>query len=536
MSDVEGTKKFIHDAISEVNQMYNELSNKVENATQWIEKVDMDFISLRKKNDIHREFCVEKLSLLAETNPQQSHHLLTDKDGEIDSEITKIQMANCELLDFLETIKALLKEISQDSDLLYRKLESIDEHILNHEINSDEFSRDLASVEDSFIQCFESLNPHKERLRILLPDIISYQEEISSWNDALRKPEIITIPPARLQTLWTHLSGRVNFDTGTIRHFADDVLTVFDIYQLKCIVDMQPMTDVTVIECWKQIRFAFWKLKKEATKIHGNIWETTFGEVMNQLEHEICWAITSAELVSVIRFLEKLDVPRIDYSAQYLVDFTKSDLRGMKRPSTDHFCYTCDVEEALDYVRVHGIETEQARPFLDMCEEYVAPKNSSNLGYIRTVEKMDTLEESLQVVERHPVAASIPIFEPEYIEIKDKIYRGPTSRISKYRSMHAGNITGGGEENGEKYVWLRTSHGKMIGVHGYLKVSTEVMAMCITRGNYEGFIEHPFPLLTSFVYPTMLTKEEEDTRRKKAIQASRKEEVRSDVTVPSKKV
>ncbi|CAH2067273.1 unnamed protein product [Thlaspi arvense] len=305
---------------------------------------------------------------------------------------------------------------------------------------------------------------------------------------------------------------------------------------------MRPVTNITVLECWKRIHFALWRVQKGVMNLNGNLWEDRFDDVVDQLQHgidisylnftiviylnkeicqtfylifllEICWAITSSELVSVIRSIMGLDTERVNYSAQYLVDFTRPHLRLREREG--HYCYTCHVEEALKYVETHGIETQNIRPL--QCKANVQEKSSSaRLGYIGNVVKVRGLEAALEVVERHPVATSIPIFEPEYSLIGEKIYRGPTSRLSKYKSMHAGNITGGGvTDDGEKFIWFRSSHGKELGRFGYLKVSVEMMGCCLTRNEHDDFIEHPFPLVSQFVYPEMLSQAEEDGKRRR---------------------
>lgn len=97
------------------------------------------------------------------------------------------------------------------------------------------------------------------------------------------------------------------------------------------------------------------------------------------------------------------DNPRINYSTQYLVDFTKTDLRSIERYGS-HFCYIYLVEETLNHVRKHEIENEEAHLVAQtLCKADVPSKSSSNLGFC---------------------------------------------------CMHTRNILGAGEENGEKFIWL----------------------------------------------------------------------------------
>lgn len=72
--------------------------------------------------------------------------------------------------------------------------------------------------------------------------------------------------------------------------------------------------------------------------------------------------------------------------------------------------------------------------------------------------------------------------------------------------MQAINITGTGEENREKYIWVRSSHDAYFGINRYLRVSVGIMMMCFTTGNYGAFIEFTFPLISDFVYSSLLSR------------------------------
>lgn len=95
------------------------------------------------------------------------------------------------------------------------------------------------------------------------------------------------------------------------------------------------------------------------------------------------------------------------------------------------------------------------------------------------------------------------------------MYSGPTSPLSHYVTMHAINFAGAGkEENGEKYLNTRSSHGEDFGNNGYFKICFELLMICLTRGHHMRYLEDPFLLTGQYVYPKLLTKEEEEVKKK----------------------
>lgn len=81
--------------------------------------------------------------------------------------------------------------------------------------------------------------------------------------------------------------------------------------------------------------------------------------------------------------------------------------------------------------------------------------------------------------------------------------------------MHAINLLGAGvDENGEKYLTGRSSHGTGFGKDGNFKMSIELMMICLTRGKHGMYLEHPFSLVGEFVYPRLSSPEEEEIKRK----------------------
>ncbi|XP_010451343.1 PREDICTED: cathepsin R-like [Camelina sativa] len=251
-------------------------------------------------------------------------------------------------------------------------------------------------------------------------------------------------------------------------------------------------------------------------------WLELMGPVKDQGTHVVCWALVAAEMVSAIRYLKKYDTVKTEYSLQDIVDFTNPEKRAQK--GGPHYCYPWYVHKGLEYVSRAGIQREEARPFhRDHCEKDVPPRNPVRLGYIREAVQLKTIEDALVVLLEHPVAGGIPLFSPEYANIKDELFQGPTAQLSTFTGMHAVTIVGANEENGEKYVRVRSSHGKTIGKDGNLKVSIEIMIVCLTPPD-PGCVNDPFypymyypypqPLLSGFTYPTLLSKEEENVRKK----------------------
>ncbi|ESQ46537.1 hypothetical protein EUTSA_v10000455mg, partial [Eutrema salsugineum] len=219
----------------------------------------------------------------------------------------------------------------------------------------------------------------------------------------------------------------------------------------------------------------------QMSMIKDDLWSEKMGPVKQQGNHDCCWAVASAEVVSNVRHELGHDTTYVEYSVQYLVDFTRPELRRLSR-KTAHFCYPLHVKKALDFISQKGIEREDARPFSkDVCKEDVSPVQPSNvLAYIKEAITVDKVDEVVEILRKHAIACDIPIFEPEYSGIEDKIYRGPTSRISRYVAQHSGNLVGGGIDDGEKYLRFRSSHSEDFGLKGTMKVSMEAMLMCLS--------------------------------------------------------
>ncbi|KAG2288045.1 hypothetical protein Bca52824_047649 [Brassica carinata] len=221
------------------------------------------------------------------------------------------------------------------------------------------------------------------------------------------------------------------------------------------------------------------------------------GPVKNQGNHEVCWALVLAELVSVVRYVRGHDRVKVDYSIQDIVDFTNKEERWLRK-DTGRYCYPWYIHSGLEYVKRCGVQREEDRPFqVNSCTKNVAPRDPlSKLTYISKVIHLRTIEDTLTVLHEHPVAAEIPIFVPEYTNI------GNVS-LSLLLNFELTNLIVGAatEENGEKNVYVRSSHGETLGVNGNLKVSIEIMMMCLIPDIGNEFGKYPRSLIDMVVYP-----------------------------------
>lgn len=100
------------------------------------------------------------------------------------------------------------------------------------------------------------------------------------------------------------------------------------------------------------------------------------------------------------------------------------------------------------------------------------------------------------------------------------MYRGPVLQRSRLVGLHAVSLVAADEDNGERYVVVRSSHGKEFGKDGYFKISLDVMLVYVPTPGEETdtladkYFAQPSPLVTRFSYPRLLTEEEEERRRR----------------------
>ncbi|CAA7052203.1 unnamed protein product [Microthlaspi erraticum] len=278
-----------------------------------------------------------------------------------------------------------------------------------------------------------------------------------------------------------------------------DVLQMVPKDVLAAIVASEPDPEIKVIECVNKVggktrcvRYACWlkhqKLQLIPESVKGVRWQDMMGALRNQTDHDVCWAIVVSELIWAVRQIEKRDEDvNIRYSPQELIDFVDAEQRKVGSKE-GHYCYPLNLTKGFEYVKKNGIQREENRPFIGCSKE--------------------------------PIGAALAIFLPEYRTIGDKIYRGPESQNSKLECLHAISLVDAGEENGEKYVLGRTSHGDGFGKDGYIKISLEVVIAFIpTPGEIDDpiavkYFSKPRSLIGRFSYPRLLTEDEEELRKK----------------------
>ncbi|CAL9236306.1 unnamed protein product [Arabidopsis halleri] len=142
------------------------------------------------------------------------------------------------------------------------------------------------------------------------------------------------------------------------------------------------------------------------------------------------------------------------------------------------------------------------------------------MGIVANQLDHDTIEEALLQLKYQPIGAALAMFFPEYNEIGENIYRGPVLQRSRLVGLHAVSLVAADEENGERYVVARSSHGDKFGKNGYMKISLDVMLVYVpTPGEKidilaNKYFAKPSPLLRRFSYPRLLSLEEEERRKK----------------------
>ncbi|CAL9227253.1 unnamed protein product [Arabidopsis halleri] len=243
--------------------------------------------------------------------------------------------------------------------------------------------------------------------------------------------------------------------------------------------------------------------------VRAKNWKSQIGRIRDQGQHETCWAIVGAELISSLRYIFKYDVNYTNYSAQYLVDFVDM-AKGRKRfrETTKHYCFRHRIAKGLKFVKdAGGIPLESHWQYIG-CRS-AGPPNYKPPEFphvqIESVVEISSVHEALPYLEFHPIGASLAVFRPDYYIIKEGTYRGPLYQESKYEGYHAVSIYGVSEENGETVAFIKSSHGEKVGNKGYLRVSLDVVMIEVPRNGdtADKTFTEPRRLLSRFCFPKL---------------------------------
>ncbi|VVA99861.1 unnamed protein product [Arabis nemorensis] len=210
------------------------------------------------------------------------------------------------------------------------------------------------------------------------------------------------------------------------------------------------------------------KIKMNIPSFLSNVdWKTIMGALRNQTDHVVCWSIVISELIRAIRLICQRETDEnILYSPQDMIDFVDPQMRRTTRE--DHYCYPNSLKNGLNYVRDNGIQREEDRPFIgcsaDQPDSY---RNPANLTFTKRHKTALSIDQMFGALKEGPIGASLAIFQPEFRKRAKEMYRGAESPSSRLVSSHSVSIAAVGEENGERFAWVRSSEGDKVGHSGY---------------------------------------------------------------------
>ncbi|KAF3524627.1 hypothetical protein F2Q69_00048756 [Brassica cretica] len=195
------------------------------------------------------------------------------------------------------------------------------------------------------------------------------------------------------------------------------------------------------------------------------------GEVRNQLDHLLCWAYSSSDLVSASLVLHGLEKEYFPLCPMYLCEnVDPSQLESHVIEEEEHRCYGSNMHSALLYIKKYGIPKEASTEFNCMLARGVGADEKRY--YISEVVRFSTLEAALMRLKTHPVGATLAMFTGCTDE---GIYRGPMKEGSEYMGDHEVVMICCEVKKGEMVVKCKTSYGKKCCNRGYIYVSIEVL-------------------------------------------------------------
>lgn len=255
---------------------------------------------------------------------------------------------------------------------------------------------------------------------------------------------------------------------------ASDLL---DETRLKMVMEALPSTSRLMLFRCLNSMYIYWKKKS----VHLKQYLTSrsrrkrvlvaAGEVRNQLDHLLCWAYSSSDLVSASLVLHGLEKEYCPLCPMYLCEnVDPSQLESHVIEEEEHRCYGSNMHSALLYIKKYGIPKEASKEFNCMLARGVGADEKRY--YISEVLRFPTLEAALMRLKTHPVGATLAMFTGCTDE---GIYRGPMKEGSEYMGDHEVVMICCEVKKGEMVVKCKTSYGKKCCNRGYIYVSIEVL-------------------------------------------------------------
>ncbi|CAN7128342.1 unnamed protein product [Brassica rapa subsp. narinosa] len=255
---------------------------------------------------------------------------------------------------------------------------------------------------------------------------------------------------------------------------ASDLL---DETRLKMVMEALPSTSRLMLFRCLNSMYIYWKKKS----VHLKQYLTSrsrrkrvlvaAGEVRNQLDHLLCWAYSSSDLVSASLVLHGLEKEYFPLCPMYLCEnVDPSQLQSNVIEEEEHRCYGSNMPSALLYIKKYGIPKEASKEFNCMLARGVGADEKRY--YISEVLRFPTLEAALMRLKTHPVGATLAMFTGCTDE---GIYRGPMKEGSEYMGDHEVVMVCCEVKKGEMVVKCKSSYGKHCCNRGYIYVSIEVL-------------------------------------------------------------
>ncbi|CDY35024.1 BnaC06g13620D [Brassica napus] len=259
---------------------------------------------------------------------------------------------------------------------------------------------------------------------------------------------------------------------------ASDLL---DETRLKMVMEALPSTSRLMLFRCLNSMYIYWKKKS----VHLKQYLTSrsrrkrvlvaAGEVRNQLDHLLCWAYSSSDLVSASLVLHGLEKEYFPLCPMYLCEnVDPSQLESHVIEEEEHRCYGSNMHSALLYIKKYGIPKEASKEFNCMLARGVGADEKRY--YISEVLRFPTLEAALMRLKTHPVGATLAIYRSRDQTLDLRLIRLPPSiKGSEYMGDHEVVMICCEVKKGEMVVKCKTSYGKKCCNRGYIYVSIEVL-------------------------------------------------------------